>query len=397
MLRVASLALVALASAGCMTYDFEPVVPLAVGQTTQPYHIVAKKKKPNVMLLVDKSGSMDQAVRPGVSRMSELRTAMNTFLTQSASDARFGLTFYPTDGRCGVPAAADVKLPAPTATDDGNDSVLAANSNTILQRIQAVEPTGGTPTGDSLAFVGSLPDMQADDGRSDFILLLTDGLPNCNEQNATQVCTCDPNLCGGGGSCNSVCAAQVDACRCTLASCSGGNCRIGCLDTDAVVAKTRANKQKNIKTIVVGFGADTAGGDAPAVLNAIAEAGEFPRACPNGTDAECGNGNTCNTTTSLCSKAFYQAADAAELTNVLRDIINNVSGNPCEFELDVQPSKPEYIAVIVNGKNLPTGPDTWQLSAGKVVFPDGGAVCSDIKSSTAQNPIDLEIRVIETF
>jgi hypothetical protein len=391
------------------------VVPLAVGQTTQKFRQVAKKKKPNVMLLVDKSGSMDAPVNPShpnctpgcgptgmqcppgcPTRMSELKRAMDTFLRESATDARFALTFYPVDNSCGAPSMPDVDLPAPTPGDEGTDMTLSLHSSFINQRIQAITAFGGTPTAASLAFVGSLPGLlDPNDGRSDFILLLTDGLPNCNATNPNQMCTCDAAVCGncGGG----VCPAQVARCKCTLSSCAM-NCQVGCLDMDAVVAVTRANSQKLIKTIVVGFGAETATGDGPQVLQAIAEAGGFPRNCQkNGTDADCGAGNTCDPVTKLCSRAFYQAGDGSDLTNALRDIINNITGNPCEFELDTQPARPEYISVIVNGRNVVSGPDTWQLTGGKVVFADDTAICQQIKASTEANPVDVQIRVLETF
>src|SRR5947209_2728774 len=47
------------AVAGCQTYDFQPVVPLAVSQTTEPHNVIAKQLKPNLMFLIDKSGSMN--------------------------------------------------------------------------------------------------------------------------------------------------------------------------------------------------------------------------------------------------------------------------------------------------------------------------------------------------
>lgn len=404
-MRRLAFALSALLLASCMTYDFEPVVPLAVGQTTQTFHQVAKKKKPNVMLLVDKSGSMNDPANPanpgGPTRIDELRNAMSTFLTQSATLARFGLTFFPTDASCGAPAQVDIALPAPTPGDDGTDTALSMNASAINSRIQSVGPVGGTPTGASLVFVGSQPGLlDASDGRPDFILLLTDGLPNCNSANPTQMCTCDPAVCGSCSS-TAACGAQASACKCTLgptaASCNAW-CALGCLDTEAVVAATRANKQKNIWTIVVGFGADTTVGDAPDVLQAIAVAGEYPRNCnKTGMDAECGAGNTCDPATKKCSRAFYQATDSNELTRVLQDIIDNIVGNPCEFELDTQPSRPEYIAVIVNGANVPSGPGTWQLTGGKVVFADSTQICQAIKTSTEANPVDVQIRVIETF
>ena len=43
---------------GCQTYDFEPVTPVALGQTTTEVSISAKQLKPNLMLVLDRSGSM---------------------------------------------------------------------------------------------------------------------------------------------------------------------------------------------------------------------------------------------------------------------------------------------------------------------------------------------------
>lgn len=414
MIRAAAVAFVALVAAGCQTYDFEPVVPLAVGQTTQNFHQVVTGKKPNIMLLVDKSGSMKSPINPanpncpsgcgsGTScpancptRIGDLRNAMSSFLTQSATDARFGLTFFPTDLRCAGPTKSDVDIPAPTAGDEGTDATLSANSASINQKIQAIDPAGGTPTAASLAFVGSLPGLNdQNDLRPDYILLLTDGLPNCNTGNPNQMCTCDAAVCGSCPS-TTACGTQVNNCKCTLSSCQT-DCAVGCLDTQAVVDATIANARRTITTIVVGFGADTAVGDAPDVLNAIAKAGTFPRDClTTHTDADCGTGNTCDVASGLCTKAFYQATDANELSQTLRDIINKIK-EPCKFKLDTLPPRPEYIAVIVNGVNVPSGPDTWQLTAGQVVFEDTTAICQQIKASTAANPVDVQIRVIETF
>src|SRR5271156_3628598 len=43
----------------CQVYDFEPVTPLSLGQTSQVTVLQVTPFKPNLLLLVDKSGSMD--------------------------------------------------------------------------------------------------------------------------------------------------------------------------------------------------------------------------------------------------------------------------------------------------------------------------------------------------
>src|SRR4051794_19675176 len=52
------------AVAGCQTYDFEPVQPIAISQTTQESIIQARGARPEMMLLGDKSGSMALPVDP---------------------------------------------------------------------------------------------------------------------------------------------------------------------------------------------------------------------------------------------------------------------------------------------------------------------------------------------
>ena len=96
--------------------------PLSISQENSSTPIVIKKFKPNVMVLVDKSGSMDQpidATLPGCTqagtlcgtgdhakdnpcnvtvcptRWSELNLALDSFLQTQAQTVRFGLSFFP--------------------------------------------------------------------------------------------------------------------------------------------------------------------------------------------------------------------------------------------------------------------------------------------------------------
>jgi hypothetical protein len=402
---------VALIIAACQTYDFEPVTPLTLAQTTQTKTVTAKAYKPNVMLLVDKSGSMASPIDPSgpnctpgcgplsdcpagcKTRISELRSAMSTFLTRSGTAARLGLTFFPAGGKCEAPLLVDVPLPPPTADDSGADAALAANAAAIGERVAKAPPNGGTPTAASLAFVGSTPGLNEADYRDDFVILLTDGLPNCNQANANNICQCS-------GSCQ----AQREACRCTLTNCTGTNpeitwCSGGCLDLDVTRQQVQTLALKGIKTIVVGFGADTAAGDAATALNAMALAGGYPRDCTkNGTDADCGGiAGSCNTTTKLCSTAFYQAANAEQLAKALADISASLGGELCRFVLTAQPTDPKLLSVIVDGADVPAGADTWSYTGGAVVFAPSGAACTLIRASTPQNPVTVEIRIVETL
>ncbi|HVE83648.1 MAG TPA: adventurous gliding motility lipoprotein CglB, partial [Myxococcales bacterium] len=339
---------------GCQTYDFEPVQPLAVAQTTQTFSTIGRSFRPNMALLVDKSGSMKQAVDPFNSacdigaglpskcgqtgqslcpascptRWGDLNTAMQSFLVNNGTVARFGLALYPaSSGQC-APAST---MSVPVSTSNDVNSELQATANQILSTVAGTTPSGGTPTADSVRFVATNATL-ADSQRDNFILLLTDGLPNCNLNN--------PNTYAG---------EPDTTCRCTdtnTSSCTAAP-KLLCLDADATVAAIDGVRTtQNIRTIVVGFGAETSSGDGPDVLRRMALAGGFPRTCSGGTDAECGLGGVCDPTSKTCNPPFYQATNATDLAAVLAKIAKTISQTPCNYFLAVTPSKPEFISVL---------------------------------------------------
>ncbi len=402
--------------AGCQTYDFEPVDPLAISQTTETRRIEARESKPNMMLLVDTSGSMTDPVDPertnssgtkvckrnGVTcgltfpcdttvcptRWTELQNAMTDFLNSSGAIARIGLSTYPDLKRRGdsCDASTSVTVPLPPADQD-DDASLTTNAQKVRDQILAIKnysdtptvqmPEGGTPTGLSLQYMGTLPEMQTTT-RSDFVLLLTDGLPNCNSAFPTP----SPN----------------PACFCTLSTCSGAE-RIGCLDSDASVNAVQALRNKEIQTIVIGFGTDfttssPSGIRGAATLNGMAEAGGFARKCV--TNADCGTGDTCETARGLCTRRFYQAGNRAELVAALRQISEIVKvDSPCTLTFDAseQPTSVELVVVYLNGTRLSPGPDTWELSATGIEFK--GQTCTQITNSTTGNPANIEVRAVQ--
>ncbi len=366
---------------GCQSYDFQRVDPLALSQTTQSKAVGQRLLKPNVMLLVDKSGSMDTPISgtSGATRLSELKSAMNTFLPQFGNQARFGLSTFPTDSACGAASATPVKdLPAAAATDP-TDNAWLTQAQSVNLAVQGLTAGGGTPTGPSLKVLGGLTGLTSADFRDDYVLLLTDGLPNCDPNNPINVCQ-GPNA----------------ACVCLASGCQVGStvCHTGCMDRGGAVAQVQALRDRGVKTIVVGFGADTAAGIAPDVLNAMANAGGYTRACPNGTDAECGSGNACVSATRVCRNQFFQASNATELSAALGQILTSiVDPTICSFALDSQPTDPTLLSVTLNGESLTPGAQTWQFTRGRVEFV--GSRCDQLKSASAAQPVDVQIRIVE--
>ena len=402
----------ALATA-CQTYDFEPVEPLAIAQTTVEETIQARSRKPNIMMLVDVSGSMTDPVNkadpdcqvpdgddlttcgdtlpcnPNVcpTRWTELQAAVPQFLANSGRFVRFGLTTYPeTNGStsssvaCNASTVKSVLKDLPAAEDDASLLEHANQINELIQDIPnagAGRPFGGTPTSISLRFVGSLEGMQNPD-RTNFVILLTDGLPNCNPENVND-------------------GTNAAACKCTqtgATACSGSFVRLGCLDTDASVTAVRELADKDITTIVIGFGAETAEGNGPAVLDAMARAGGFARTCEAG-QTSCGEGDPCDPVTRLCQRSFYQAGNQAELAQALEAISKKVvNPEPCLIPMDPSqlPSDSKLIVVYIDDERTLTGDNTWTLNDRGVLF--NGAACERIKASSPDSPINIEIRAI---
>ena len=281
---------------------------------------------PNVMLLLDTSGSMSLPLNPTdaacptscgsttanpcpqacPTRISTLRSALADWLATRGTTLRLGLTSYPAGTLCQPPTASSVSLPPAASTDQGQATVLQQHATSINTTLANLIPTGGTPTAAALDFVRMGSALTSADGRDDYVVLVTDGLPNCNDLNPNALCTC-------GTSCT---AQQTSACACTTSSCAGPVCAKGCLDADGAIAATAQLRTAGVKTLVISLGSDTLTGAAPAVLDGMARAGGLAKGCPNGTAAECGVGGMCRSDRT-CTQGFYGATSAAELRAAL--------------------------------------------------------------------------------
>ncbi len=281
--------------------------------------------KPNVMMLLDKSGSMASPLTDGgtacacafpmcnesqcPTRMGALRAGMNTFLSQQTWGMRVGLTIFPADNVC-TPAGSTQVLSQINPANDTNATLsnLAARAN---MAIQMLTPVGGTPTGPSLTYVGGLPDVN-DSARDDYVLLVTDGLPNCNASN--------PNDC-----------TNAAACQCTLANNGCGTmtsatyCRLGCLDRTGTLGAIAELNFRGIQTIVVAVGSDFDNPEGQSLLTAMASAGGYRRTCPNG--AGCDADDVCQSATQTCVRSFYRVKNGAGLGAALADVQRTI-GRP---------------------------------------------------------------------
>lgn len=225
------------------------------GNTT----VAADIRTVNILLVIDKSGSMSDAPAGfEVNKWSAVKTALSRALGGVAADVNLGLLLYPYSttqeipllcrgGCCEVPDGAS----AVNVDIDAGDRALP----TILNALNATSPGGGTPTAAALARANEYFKVGAGAGLrgNNYVLLATDGGPNCNANNSCGAERCTTNLdqqCDSGNCCKSV-----------------GE---GCLDDAAVTQQIEALKANGVRTFVVGIPGTE---NYASYLNTFAEAG----------------------------------------------------------------------------------------------------------------------------
>jgi hypothetical protein len=196
-----------------------PDEPTGCGKQTFP--VAATKQSPNIMMAVDESGSMTEQISgSNQSKWTALDGAVNMLLGQFSGSAQWGLSIFPNS-------------PNNACSAGQIDIAVGANTTTaILAKMNALNDNnigGNTPTNQTLqAMLGSAAGL-TDATRANYVLLMTDGQPNC-----------------------------------------GGNAK----DVAATVAQLYA-QTPSVRTFVVGIG-DGASSD-PNALNSWADAGHTAR------------------------------------------------------------------------------------------------------------------------
>ena len=235
----------------------------------------------NLLLVIDKSASMENpttSAQPNRSKTEDLRDAVRALVDEFTDRIRFGWLAFPHQEDCD-PGVVSV----PVADD---------SAKTISDLLDLFIPWGGTPTGESLQNARAHPGLH-DSERTNFVILVTDGMPTCptglgHDQNPTD---------------NALALQAV---------------------TDL--------KADGIDTFIIGLGQDLNASN-PDLLNQMAVAGGQPR-----DDAV----------------KYYQANSLEGLSGAFGAIAETIF--ECELALDVVPEIPAYIWVYFDDQPISRDP-----------------------------------------
>lgn len=218
------------------------------GATTSRDASTSLACRTSAILVVDRSGSMRENTLDGAQKWAALLAALEAVLPRIEHNVALGLVMFPQAVEGGGPRTSDSACALRT-TLDLEPQFNAASA--IMARLRASPPDGPTPTAGAVEVAGRwFVDHPGSDGDR-YLILATDGAPNCNPSLSPSTCTCT----GAASSCSSG---------------GGASASINCLDDARTLESIDLFRRREVFTYVVGLN----GAEAfSSVLDAMADAG----------------------------------------------------------------------------------------------------------------------------
>jgi hypothetical protein len=332
------------ARSGLPVPELESIIPEGDAGTCKGVEVPVYPHVPNLYFVLDVSGSMLQD-----SKWQNVRSSVATLIGDLGANARFGAAVFPQPLASTSCAAGVERMPLQPGDDQGTaeKAFLAAT---------ALTPAGGTPT--AATFRALAPNLESALGVT-YVILATDGGPNCGEQTGCTIDQCTSNIdrvTDSNG--DPLCTPNMPPNCCDM----NGQ---GCLDGDATSDAIAALRQGGVETYVMGIPGSSPYGT---VLDAMAVAGGTPR--PS-------------------EPRYYDVttADTNALGTALTQIANDAMKN-CTFVFEQPPIDGTKINVYVGGQLLPAdGPNGWTESGSGVTLE--GASCGQVQSDSGPPPVQV--------
>jgi hypothetical protein len=271
-------------------------------------------------------------------------------MTAIGPRANFGAALFP-DPQGSNPCATGVEV-APLRRGDSPAGTVGPTTYAMLSSID-IPAYGGTPT--AATFASLTPKLAALHDHT-YVILATDGGPNC-----------DADLTCGAGACTVNLDDDVSGCTPTGPNCctSLGYGSLSCLDSTATILAVTALAKKGVPTYVIGVP-----GSEPyaSVLDQLAQAGGAARA----------------------EEPYYYAVDTTDqhaFYAALSKIAAKVTAT-CVLPLGMAPPDPALMNVYFDGKVVAQeGPDGWAYADDTVTLL--GTSCSEVLDGDV-----LDVRVV---
>lgn len=306
---------------------------------------------PTIYFVLDRSGSMAED-----DRWTQVRLTVANVMRSLGPRANFGATVFP--GSSSV-CAPGIEVLALTPGDPPSSAAEGPAVKRLLAST-AFLPGGGTPTSATLTAVNQR--LQKIAGRA-FVILATDGGPNCNEQASCAEDQCQPNIehfrnedvdCKPGGPPN-CCVAPTG---------NPGNCN----DGPATFSAIAALKQRGVPVYVIGL----PGTESPVYAQLLNQAAV--------------TGGTAQTNAATQYYAV-QRGSSEGLQTALKKIAAQITGT-CVFDLQEPPADPKLVNVYMDDVVLPQEPTNgWTIQGKSVTLV--GASCDRVKNGDV-----LSVRII---
>jgi len=316
--------------------------------------IPAISDPPNLYFVVDRSGSMtDPLPGNGQSKYENARIAISVMLRAVGHRVRYAAAVYPAlSGEDSCAPSTDLLFPL-SAGDSPKYAAMGKNGPVLeglLKVLGITQPSrGGTPTAASLRALE--PKILGRGATKTYLVLMTDGAPNCNSALRCGVDACIPNIehqAADGVTCNdsfNCCTPQI-----------GGQC----VDADATEAAVADYAKAGVDTFVVGMPGSEA---YRSMLNRLASAGNTARP-----------GNT----------GYYAVSDTDELDVALRAIGAKVAIS-CDLPLSETPEDPELVNVYFDDQVVPKSDDDGWRYDGEDKIQFVGATCDQLSGGDVLN------------
>ena len=303
---------------------------------------------PNIYFVLDRSGSMSEG-----GKWDQVRVTVARILRSLGPRASFGATIFPGGTTAnGSACGPGVEVMSVMPGDPPSSGVDGPTTRTLLDATRVV-PIGGPPTATTLQAV--LPRVKALPGKT-FVILATDGGPNCNANASCSHTTCMPNIENAPG-CPSV--GPINCCN------PPEGFRENCLDAAPTISAVAALTSAGVPTFVIGIP-----GSAPygALLDDLAVAGGTAQAT---------------------SPKYYRVdtTSSDQLLATLKKVAAKIVAT-CEFKLASAPADANAVNVYLDDVVLPREPvDGWKLEGDTVTLL--GKACERVLAGDV-----LDVRII---